>query len=213
MDSEQSPELYTANDMSEIAQLQEENSAPRVEDICNAEDEEDCDTDSEVDYAEYKARKGPVYWDWCVYKKTWYWWPVDDPELAKARTTHWNFTNREGETAFGNDPLEYFDDWNSEKGDVAEPTPFGPEFTKAWVYSRDQTDQQPPEGAERWDDQNLPEYDSFDSEAVLNWDGPPKGFGAYDFPWSCLNGNDEARQVEDRDDDSDAHFQITSNEL
>lgn len=44
-------------------------------------------------------------------------------------TRVWRFLHRNGEQAMGDEPLEFWDDWEgSQSGDCYEPTPFGPEL-------------------------------------------------------------------------------------
>ncbi|KAE9376526.1 hypothetical protein N431DRAFT_554919 [Stipitochalara longipes BDJ] len=61
-----------------------------------------------------------------------YYWIVeneDGPRWAGQPTEMWRFEHRNGEFAFGDDPLEFWEDWEgSEAGDFAEATPFGWEF-------------------------------------------------------------------------------------
>jgi hypothetical protein len=61
-----------------------------------------------------------------------YYWAVkneDGPRGAGHPTEMWRFEHRNGEVAFGDDPLEFWEDWEgSEAGDVVEATPFGWEF-------------------------------------------------------------------------------------
>ncbi|XDG05030.1 hypothetical protein ABKA04_004645 [Annulohypoxylon sp. FPYF3050] len=50
----------------------------------------------------------------------------DGERLPICPTEIWRFQHRNGEVAFGDDPLEYWDDWEgSDAGDRASPTPFG----------------------------------------------------------------------------------------
>ncbi|KAI1086323.1 hypothetical protein F5B19DRAFT_498468 [Rostrohypoxylon terebratum] len=47
-------------------------------------------------------------------------------KLPICPTEVWRFQHRNGEVAFGDDPLEYWEDWEgSDAGDSASPTPFG----------------------------------------------------------------------------------------
>ncbi|KAH7353527.1 hypothetical protein B0T11DRAFT_118550 [Plectosphaerella cucumerina] len=57
-------------------------------------------------------------------------------EIGGFPTENWLFTHHSGTQACGDDPLEYFADWEgSEAGDVQEPTPFGTQITKAgWEW-------------------------------------------------------------------------------
>ena len=61
-----------------------------------------------------------------------YYWeagPDDGVRGVGYLTEMWRFEHRSGEVAFGDDPLEFWEDWEgSEAGDVSEATPFGKEF-------------------------------------------------------------------------------------
>ncbi|CAG9977521.1 unnamed protein product [Clonostachys byssicola] len=39
-------------------------------------------------------------------------------------TELWKFTNRDGEVAYGQCPLDWWEDWDPDDGDLAEPTPY-----------------------------------------------------------------------------------------
>jgi hypothetical protein len=85
--------------------------------------------DDEEDFQHPKARRTMAYWRWDVFDDpagydTVYYWQTDEDQQI-ARTTNWHFKHRDGRTATGDDPLEYFSDWDEESGDEAEPTPFG----------------------------------------------------------------------------------------
>jgi hypothetical protein len=65
--------------------------------------------------------RGDVY-NWVVENE-------DGPRGVGHPTEMWRFEHRNGEVAFGEDPLEFWEDWEgSETGDVVEATPFGWEF-------------------------------------------------------------------------------------
>jgi hypothetical protein len=69
-----------------------------------------------------------------------YYWVVeneDGPRGAGYPTEMWRFEHRNGEVAFGDDPLEFWEDWEgSETGDVTEATPFGWEFRRYLLSQR-----------------------------------------------------------------------------
>ncbi|KAK0704473.1 hypothetical protein B0H67DRAFT_557275 [Lasiosphaeris hirsuta] len=48
-----------------------------------------------------------------------------DASTAGHPTEIWKFTHRNGEVAYGDDPSFWFEDWDSDAGDLEEPTPFG----------------------------------------------------------------------------------------
>ena len=53
-------------------------------------------------------------------------WQVPHGTPHALPTEIWKFTNRDGEVAYGWEPLEWFEDWDLAFGDRAEPTPYGP---------------------------------------------------------------------------------------
>ncbi|KXJ97655.1 hypothetical protein Micbo1qcDRAFT_156613, partial [Microdochium bolleyi] len=140
----------------------------RGQDATDDQDDDEEDDGSDMDwfleYRHYKARQGREYWDWCHHEGEWYWWPVESPEDAKTETTNWKFRHRYHEVAYGNDPLMFFDDWDSEAGDVSEPTPFGKAFDRARndpaAHAR-----VPPERAEAWTEIEIPPPKSMSDEA------------------------------------------------
>ncbi|KAG5979134.1 hypothetical protein E4U55_005536 [Claviceps digitariae] len=80
----------------------------------------------EEDFEQIARHEHAAKWrfgrDW--YGRVWY-WQVYDLELSGYETLHWNFKHRNGEVAFGEDPLEFWEDWEGyQSGDKAEPTPF-----------------------------------------------------------------------------------------
>ena len=53
-----------------------------------------------------------------------FFWQVPDSHPKGHVTEIWKFISRSGELAHGKEPLEWFEDWDPEEGDVAEPTPY-----------------------------------------------------------------------------------------
>lgn len=51
-------------------------------------------------------------------------WPAEDADTEAQPTVWWKFVNRHGETAIGDEPLTWFDDWDVDTGDREFPTPF-----------------------------------------------------------------------------------------
>ncbi|KAI0148279.1 hypothetical protein F4776DRAFT_307247 [Hypoxylon sp. NC0597] len=93
-----------------------------------AEKMELCLEDDE-DGGEFKDSQPKTYWAWDRFSSTlsgdvFYWRADENPDQAQARTTYWRFTSRDGTTAVGKDPLDYFAEWDSDEGDIATPTPF-----------------------------------------------------------------------------------------
>ncbi|KAJ1337519.1 F-box and leucine-rich repeat protein 2/20 [Microdochium nivale] len=113
--------------------------------------DEGSDMDGVLEYKEYKDRQRRHYWDWCYHGGEWYWWPAESAEDAKTETTNWRFRHRDSTVAYGNDPLIFFDDWDSDIGDVAEPTPFGEAFDHARNNPASHT-RAPPERATAWEE-------------------------------------------------------------
>ena len=59
-----------------------------------------------------------------------HYWKVEGE--AMNATELWRFRHRNGEQAYGDEPLEYWSDWEgSQSGDVAESTPYGWRLTDA----------------------------------------------------------------------------------
>ncbi|KAI1781212.1 hypothetical protein F4818DRAFT_436406 [Hypoxylon cercidicola] len=108
----------------------------------------------EGDEGEFKDSQEKTYWTWRKlepFSDETYYWQVDNAELAKAETTFWEFTNRNGLKAYGEDPLEYFSDWDSDAGDVATPTPYCLELQEySCTFSGIRRESPPPEGAHRY---------------------------------------------------------------
>ncbi|KAK3364024.1 hypothetical protein B0T25DRAFT_492947 [Lasiosphaeria hispida] len=90
----------------------------------------DIDTDSE-DSVYIRHRTGPR-WAWgrffhrgVIGGETFYFQVPPDASPAGHPTEYWKFTYRNGEVAYGDDPSTWFEDWDSDAGDLEEPTPFG----------------------------------------------------------------------------------------
>ncbi|KAH6844674.1 hypothetical protein B0I37DRAFT_433142 [Chaetomium sp. MPI-CAGE-AT-0009] len=89
----------------------------------------DAASDASQDSLDTRRANGPK-WIWARYyhrtKTTW--WgdvyvlqvPNTDPDGHPTRI--WRFTSRNGEVAYGDDPLNWFDEWDPTAGDVEEPT-------------------------------------------------------------------------------------------
>ncbi|EWZ41051.1 hypothetical protein FOZG_06469 [Fusarium oxysporum Fo47] len=62
-------------------------------------------------------------WDWGrdAQGDLWYW---QVSGTAGHATETWRFENK-GEYAYGNEPLDFWDDWYDDRGDEAEATPYG----------------------------------------------------------------------------------------
>ncbi|KXJ97654.1 hypothetical protein Micbo1qcDRAFT_211933 [Microdochium bolleyi] len=139
-DSKLKPRLYDAESLQAIhghipaREIGSEKRLVRREtdlyDESSDEDDDGSKTDGLLEYCRYKERSGIVYWDWCYHEGTWYWWPAE-ADQAQTKTTNWKFTGRNEHVAYGNDPLVWFEDWDSDAGDLAEATPFGKAFALA----------------------------------------------------------------------------------
>ena len=70
------------------------------------------------------------YWHLCRNNGEIMCWSTTEPDDDAYATEQWLFKHRSGETALGNEPLEYFSDWDSEEGDTVEASPYGPSFDK-----------------------------------------------------------------------------------
>ncbi|KAK7219846.1 hypothetical protein V2G26_007849 [Clonostachys chloroleuca] len=118
-------------------------------------------TESEDSVTE-RIRNGPK-WFWGRYfheraiEGEIYFMQVDDIHPQGWPTTIWKFTSREGLVYYGQDPLEAFEEWDTEQGDLEEPTPYGRDMDLA--ISR--TNEKPPEGA--W------LYDVSEAERAREW--------------------------------------------
>lgn len=69
-------------------------------------------------------------WNWSANKdRQVFYWALEPHECGGNPTETWRFIHRNGEIATGNEPLDYWSDWEgSEAGDVSEPTPLGVYF-------------------------------------------------------------------------------------
>lgn len=125
-----------------------------------------------------------------------YFWQSDGEDARETRT--WRFTHRSGEVAYGNEPLEFFSDWesDSEEGDVAEAVPTGALVDRARSPGLADSikEDELPEGAARYLDSS---YDGF---KAVDWHcNYCTGFGdACDCP-----GESDEEESEDIDGDGD----------
>ena len=53
-----------------------------------------------------------------------YCFQVSDSDPLGHKTEYWKFTSRSGEMAHGVNPFDWFEDWDPDKGDLEEPTPY-----------------------------------------------------------------------------------------
>ncbi|KAI0014114.1 hypothetical protein F4779DRAFT_612922 [Xylariaceae sp. FL0662B] len=118
---------------------------------------EDIPDEDDEDNGEFKNTQPPTYWAWDRFHGgDVYYWPVEEENAAQAQTAteYWQFTTRDGATAFGSEPLEYFSDWDSDAGDVATPTPYCQALFD-FGQTRDIV-REPPHGAERYNVRDHP---------------------------------------------------------
>ncbi|KAK5999234.1 hypothetical protein PT974_01626 [Cladobotryum mycophilum] len=123
---EEVPDDYTSQDESE--------------DKCQEEDEgestHDTDSSSSVtgEVSTKKHVRDSPRWNYSMDSTPGgqiYYWKItaEDKPQRSFPTTTWRFTHRNGETALGEDPLEWWASWEgSEAGDICEATPFGDHF-------------------------------------------------------------------------------------
>jgi hypothetical protein len=133
-----------------------------------------CSDTASEDSREYRCRTGP-FWLWGRYfhngRPEIFCHQVPQlPSADGARTTVWKFTSRDNEVAYGDDPYDWFEEWDTEAGDVEEPTPYGP---KLYWFSKMYSD---------WDMTHLGRYVGFGSPAWgrLRSIKPPEGAFRYD---------------------------------
>lgn len=50
---------------------------------------------------------------------------VPDGSNGGSTTEIWKFTHRNGTVGYGDEPLDWFEEWDVDAGDREEPTPFG----------------------------------------------------------------------------------------
>ena len=81
-------------------------------------------------YARERRGCGEIKWKFGRVGESVYNWRSEDP--AAHETQEWLFQHRSGETGVGDEPLEYFSDWDtdSDTGDVTEPLPTGPAWER-----------------------------------------------------------------------------------
>ncbi len=98
----------------------------------------DAESDASEDSVDYRRRTGPK-WVWSRFfpaDKSFpagvYCFQVPDSHPRGHATECWKFTSRDGETACGADPLEWFDEWDVDAGDVEEPTPYCEALREFW---------------------------------------------------------------------------------
>ncbi|KAF4948159.1 hypothetical protein FGADI_9854 [Fusarium gaditjirri] len=93
---------------------------------------EDQDSDFDIDMQPFCDREEDEYllkpenslrWDWGrdAQGDIWYW---QVSGTAGHATEIWRFEHK-GEYAYGNEPLDFWDDWYDDRGDKAEATPYG----------------------------------------------------------------------------------------
>jgi hypothetical protein len=137
--------------------------------------------DEDVDMRPFYAREDDDHvmrqlrssrWGWGRDEKgrIWY-WEVLGNKGHGFLTEKWHFRHRNGEEAYGEDPLEFWSDWQgSEAGDVAEATPFGwrfEAFVDGWSRDTSSSDLPPKE-----------ETGQLYGEPVL-WEGDREQLGVY----------------------------------
>lgn len=208
-DSKQRPSLYSDDEYLELHGCLPPRTSitSKMESMeISGDDDEAQDSDDRLEdlleYSEYKARQGRVYWDWCYHVGEWYWWPTKTPENAKTETSIWLFRSHHGEEAYGDDPLAWFGDWDSDAGDVAESTPFGKAFDEARRNpTKFAVDKIPQHAMDyEWEVPEAPFADECIDESHGIW-----LVGSHD-PWQELPRDytdSEADGPEDGDDDND----------
>ena len=158
---------------------------------CGSDGESEASEDS-VDRRQLTAPK----WAWCRFipadkslPSGVYCFQVPGSDRLGHRTECWKFTSRSGEIAHGEDPFDWFEDWDPDKGDLEEPTPYcaqlrlfhcrGEEFDEECfgrIHSSDETstawalmeEADPPAGAFYYDDGLDPTFE--DDSDLDDWD-------------------------------------------
>ncbi|CAH0054368.1 unnamed protein product [Clonostachys solani] len=74
------------------------------------------------------------------------------------KTDLWKFTNRDGEVAYGRYPLDWWEDWDPDNGDLAEPTPYCDDLfnfaaERQKIFMAGYESARPPPGAIRYDEE------------------------------------------------------------
>jgi hypothetical protein len=111
-----------------------------VESSIGSEDSQD--SQDSQDSAELRLRRGPK-WVWGRYfnredgYEGIYCHQVPDTHPNGHRTTVWKFMSRYGEVAYGDDPLEWFKEWDTNAGDIEEPTPYCEGLSEFYRDGRD----------------------------------------------------------------------------
>ncbi len=140
----------------------------------------DSDVGSEASDDSSGFFSGPApTWAWdCEYKSTRRWPAMVCFQVPRSHpqghaTKVWKFTTRSGEIAYGDEPLEWFEDWDPEEGDVAEPTPYclalgeycdGARVSERWMaenLATGDSDQEVPEGAFQYNLKEDPTFHGF----------------------------------------------------
>jgi len=106
---------------------------PRTEPTMEGDDDECAsETDSvDSDSVEYRRRTAPK-WGWARYfhiagsenEGRIFAFPLPNAAIHGHKTERWRFTSRDGDVAYGDDPWEWFEDWDPEAGDLEEPLPY-----------------------------------------------------------------------------------------
>jgi len=97
----------------------------------NAED--DMESLASSDSQDARRAESP-YWCWGRYHTPGsrgfqvYYWPVPENIEGSFPTEVWRFTSRDGTIQYGAEPYDWFEDWDTGEGDVAEPVPYGQDF-------------------------------------------------------------------------------------
>ncbi len=146
----------------------------------------DVDSDDSGGSSELSSGSAPT-WAWVCARNTTRPWPamvciqVPRSHPQGHATQVWKFTTRSGEIAYGDEPLEWFEDWDPEEGDVAEPTPYclalgeycdGARVSEDWLVanlaqdSELLEDSELPEGAFQYDIDEDPTIDQFPESYV-----------------------------------------------
>ncbi|KAM0424332.1 hypothetical protein ACHAPT_010478 [Fusarium lateritium] len=112
-----------------------EETAEKMDEDDLSSDDKDQDVDMRPSYeqeddAHLMRQLASPRWDWGRDDggRIWYWQVLGNKGFGYA-TEMWHFRHRNGEEAYGDDPLEFWADWKGGRaGDVAEATPFGWRF-------------------------------------------------------------------------------------
>ncbi|KAI6083885.1 hypothetical protein F4821DRAFT_280520 [Hypoxylon rubiginosum] len=135
------------------------------------------DLDSEEDDMEFKDSQEKTYWAWGKRGDGTCYWRVDKAELADAETTFWKFTKWNGfAEAYGEDPLDYFSEWDSDAGDVATPTPYCMELHE-FSFTDNLGHQVPMRGACRYNRYDNPWLAAFEPSETEEFAPSPLRYG------------------------------------